>query len=100
LVLEAVHGPLSPHLELVPCQAGLHVTTVLRDQAADDVDLVRRAAEQGVVVEPLSSYAVTGRPGGIVMGYGAADPGSIRPGLARLAGLLDATPSRSAPLRR
>ena len=28
LVLEAVHGPLSGHLDLVPCQAGLHVTTV------------------------------------------------------------------------
>jgi GntR family transcriptional regulator/MocR family aminotransferase len=99
-VLEAVHGPLSRHLALVPCQAGLHVTTTLRDQTIDDADVVRRAAEAGVVVEQLSQYAVTGQPVGIVMGYGAADPASIRPGLARLAEVLDATPSRPTPPRR
>ena len=73
LVLEAVHGPLSDHLELVPCQAGLHVTTLLRDQSVDDAPWSARVAEQGVVVEPLSQYATSGRPRGIVMGYGAAD---------------------------
>ena len=100
LVLEAVHGPLSPHLELVPCQAGLHVTTVLRDQAVDDAEVVRRAAELGVAVEALSSYAVTGSPRGVVLGYGAADPATITPGLARLAGVLDELPSTRAPRPR
>ncbi|HET6938247.1 MAG TPA: PLP-dependent aminotransferase family protein [Nocardioides sp.] len=100
LVLEAVHGPLSRHVELVPCQAGLHVTTTLRDQATDDTDVVRRVAEAGVVVEPLSQYAVTGKPVGIVMGYGAADPATIRPGLARLAAVLDGMSSRPAPPSR
>jgi GntR family transcriptional regulator/MocR family aminotransferase len=88
LVLEAIHGPLARHLELVPCQAGLHITTVLRDQDVNDVAVVAAAAEQGVVVEALSSYAVTGRPRGIVLGYGAADTPSIEPGLARLAAVL------------
>ena len=96
-MLEAIHGPLSAHLELVPCQAGLHVTTLLRDQSVDDTEVVRRAAEQGVVVEALSSYATVGSPRGIVLGYGAADTASIRPGLARLAAVLDATPSTPAP---
>ena len=100
LVLEAVHGPLSDHLELVPCQAGLHVTTLLRDQSVDDTDVVATLAEQGVVVEPLSQYATTGRPRGIVMGYGAADTDSITPGLARLAAVLGATPSTPPPPRR
>ncbi len=97
LVLEAVHGPLAEHLELVPCQAGLHVTTRLRDQAVDDTEVARRAADRGVAVEALSSYAVGGTPRGIVMGYGAADPQSIRPGLAQLRTALAsvrATPSR------
>ncbi|HEX5089051.1 MAG TPA: PLP-dependent aminotransferase family protein [Nocardioides sp.] len=97
LVLEAVHGPLSRHLELMPCQAGLHVTTVLRDQAVDDAAVVQRAAALGIVVETLSQYAVSGGPKGIVMGYGATDPASIRPGLARLAALLDETSSTPAP---
>jgi len=90
LVLEAVHGPLAAHLDLVPCQAGLHVTTTLCDQLVDDTEVVRRAAEQGLVVEALSSYTVSGEPRGIVMGYGAADTASIRPGLARLAAILGA----------
>ena len=96
LVLDAVHGPLSPHLELLPCQAGLHVTTVLRDQSVDDADVVRRVAAQGVAVDPLSQYATTGGPRGVVIGYGAADAASIRPGLARLAEVLDARPSTPA----
>src|SRR4051794_8620987 len=54
LVLEAVHGPLAGHLELVPCQAGLHVTTRLRDQSVDDAEVVERVAADGVAVEPLS----------------------------------------------
>ncbi len=48
------------------------------------------------MVEALSQYSTTGRPRGIVMGYGAADPASITPGLARLAGVLGATPSTPA----
>ena len=51
--------------------------------------MVRTVAEQGVMVEPLSQYATAGRPRGIVMGYGAADTPSIRPGLARLAAVLE-----------
>ena len=57
------------------------------------------------MVEPLSQYAAAGRPRGIVMGYGAADTPSIRPGLARLAAVLDACelpevmPEDSAPVR-
>ena len=91
LVLEAIQGPLSrPSLELVPCQAGLHITTVLRDQDVDDTAVVAAAAAQGVVVEALSSYAVAGRPRGVVLGYGAADTASIRPGL-RAAGSRSST---------
>jgi len=95
LVLDAIHGRLSAHLELVPCQAGLHVTTRLRDQSIDDTDVVKRAADEGLVIEALSSYATSGAPRGIVLGYGAADTPSITPGLARLAAVLDAT--RSTP---
>jgi GntR family transcriptional regulator/MocR family aminotransferase len=97
LVLEAIHGPLSGHLDLVPCQAGLHVTSLLRDQSVDDAEVVRRAAEDGLVIEALSSYSVGGTPRGIVLGYGAAVTDTIRPGLVRLARVLDATRSSPGP---
>ncbi len=90
LVLDAIHGPLAGHLDLVPCAAGLHVTTLLRDEQVDDTEVVVRAAEQGVVVEALSTYTATGRPRGIVLGYGAAQTRTIKPGLARLAAVLGA----------
>ena len=75
LVLEAIHGPLATHLELVPCQAGLHVTTLLRDQSVDDADVVARARpSRAWRSRRCRQYAATGRPRGIVLGYGAADP--------------------------
>ena len=100
LVLEALHGPLSDHLELVPCQAGLHVTTTLRDLRVDDTEVVRRAAEQGLVIEALSSYTLAGAPRGIVMGYGAADTASITPGLALLAEILGASSATTSTRAR
>jgi GntR family transcriptional regulator/MocR family aminotransferase len=91
LVLEAIHGPLAAHLELVPCQAGLHITSLLRDPSVDDTEVVRRTAALGVALEALSDYAVSGAPRGIVLGYGAADPVSIGPGLVLLGSVLDGT---------
>lgn len=90
LVLDGVHGPLAEHLELVPCQAGLHVTTLLRDLAVDDAQVVAAAGARGLVCEPLSGYAAGGPRRGLVLGYGAADPATITPGLALLAGVLAA----------
>ena len=59
----------------------------------------RRAAEEGLVVEALSSYSRRrGSRAASCSGYGAADTESIRPGLARLREVLDATPS--TPARR
>jgi GntR family transcriptional regulator / MocR family aminotransferase len=88
LVVEQVEGPLAEWLELVPCQAGLHVTTLLRDPAASDTAVAVRAAEAGVVVEPLSAYAVADPRPGLVIGYGAARTESITPGLRRLGRVL------------
>ena len=116
LVLDAVHGPLSDRLGLVPCQAGLHVTTLLRDQSVDDAAVVAEAAEHGVVVEPLSPVRRDRPATRDRDGLRRSDGASITPGLELLAAVLragpgaapstpplpapiDAGPSRSLPVR-
>jgi GntR family transcriptional regulator / MocR family aminotransferase len=72
-------------LEVVPSIAGLHLAAYLR--TADDAgEIVRRAAEAGVVVEDLRSYYGFG-PGapGLALGYGGIELDQIEPGLRRFA---------------
>ena len=102
LVLEAIHGPLSraPRAGAVPGRAARHhaaARPVRRRHRAWS----RRAAERGRGGRGALVVRHGGTPRGIVLGYGAADTASIRPGLARLAAVLDATPStpaRPAPM--
>lgn len=90
LMRDGVRELLGEHLELVPSAAGLHVSARLRDPDRDDAALVAAAAAEGIAVEALSSYAVAAPVRGLVLGYGAAATGSVRPGLERLARLLAA----------
>jgi GntR family transcriptional regulator / MocR family aminotransferase len=62
---------LTPYGQIAGRDAGLHVTLLLADHL-DDQEVVRRAAEAGVEVVPLSAYrrSVPGPPG-LVIGYGA-----------------------------
>lgn len=54
-------------------QAGLHLTLLLPEARAD-VLLTADAADQGVVVRPLSAYfSSAGRKNGLVLGYGMAE---------------------------
>jgi GntR family transcriptional regulator/MocR family aminotransferase len=72
-------------LEVVPSVAGLHLAAYLR--TPDDAgEIVRRAAEAGVVVEDLRSYYGFG-PGtpGLALGYGGIELDQIEPGLRRFA---------------
>ena len=71
---------------MVPSAAGLHLTTVFDDPTVDDVALVQECRADGVALDALSAYAVgPGSRPGLVLGYGALRPESIRPGLARVA---------------
>jgi GntR family transcriptional regulator/MocR family aminotransferase len=96
LVLDGI-ARLLPQLEVVPSAAGLHVTTVFREPI-DDGAVVAAAAEQGVVVEALSSYAAGAPVSGLVFGYGATRTEAVTPGLRRLARLLG--PGTATPPRR
>lgn len=90
-----------PGLEVVPSAAGLHVCATFADARVDDAALVTAAAEQGLAIEALSSYAAGPvAPPGLVLGYGATVTASIRPGLERLARLLASGPSTRPPRSR
>jgi GntR family transcriptional regulator/MocR family aminotransferase len=73
-------------LELVPSTTGLHVAALARTASVEDIATVAaRAADAGVAVQDLSSFAVgdTARAG-VVLGYGAISTGQIEEGLRRL----------------
>lgn len=87
---------LGDQVRLVPSAAGLHLTATFHDPAVDDQALVRAVRREGVALDALTAYALRdARRPGLVLGYGALDPASIRPGLAALArSLAAAAPSR------
>jgi GntR family transcriptional regulator / MocR family aminotransferase len=96
LVRSELDRLLGGELTLVPSAAGLHLTAVLTDPARDDRAIVAAAREDGVALDALSAYSLGERPrSGLVLGYGALRPESVRPGLALLARRVE----QSAPSR-
>lgn len=101
MISAALAGDLAGQLELIPSAAGLHVAALLGPQAVPgagdavgqpaDVMVVRRAAEAGVAVEPLSRCAVRtpARSVGLMLGYGAIEADSIVEGMRRLSDCLE-----------
>lgn len=74
-------------------EAGMQIVLHLK---ADfhDADLARRAGDKGVVVQPLSKYAVRARHNGLVLGFCGYDEAEMVPALARLRSCFDeATPN-------
>lgn len=87
-VAARVAGLPGDRLDLVPSEAGLHLSAVFRD-GSDDAAVAARALGAGVGLFALSEFAVTGPPGaGLVFGYGAVAPPEIDEGMRRLAGVL------------
>jgi GntR family transcriptional regulator/MocR family aminotransferase len=74
---------LGQHLQIVPCDAGLHVAAVARAVSVKEVaEAARRASEMGVEVQQLATFAMN-PPGraGLVLGYGRIEVGHIEEGL-------------------
>ncbi|MEU2348828.1 PLP-dependent aminotransferase family protein [Modestobacter sp. NPDC049651] len=68
--------------------AGLHLTLTWPEGRVDDLELVARAREAGVVVQPLSWHRHRPGPPGLVVGYAATSPDRLREAAARLAAVL------------
>jgi GntR family transcriptional regulator/MocR family aminotransferase len=77
-------------LEPVPAMAGLHLSATITADGPADTAVVALALEAGVAIEPLSKYAITERPNGLLIGYGGIPIDRIAGGLRLLRECLQA----------
>jgi GntR family transcriptional regulator/MocR family aminotransferase len=91
ILVDTVSRDFADHLELIPSTNGLHVTALARTMSVDHMAAVaRRAAERGIAVQILSSFAVNeSSRAGIMLGYGAIPTAHIEEGLSMLRACMD-----------
>ena len=104
-LLDALRGLPDGLLEVQPSAAGLHVCAWLGDRGADDLAVVRAAADRGVAVEPVSvrHHGTPARPG-LALGFRRVPVESVGAAVARLGDALTTgrtagVPRSSAPKR-
>ena len=86
-VLMEAMAPLREYGLRVGEGGGLHLTVHL-EEGSDQV-VSRRAAQTGLILQPLSTLSLRpDPPQGFVLGYAALEPRRIQEGIARLRGLL------------
>ncbi|MGH8188999.1 MAG: PLP-dependent aminotransferase family protein [Steroidobacteraceae bacterium] len=95
-LVAGINRRLGDALTIVNADAGLHLTALLAP-GLDDRDVMRRAAERGISVMPLSAYYV-GRASrsGLVLGFGGSDEAQLDRSLETLAQVIHSSP-RSQP---
>ncbi len=83
-LIEEAARHLSGHLKLSKAASGMHLIGWLRE-AADEIEVCRRAAEIGLNLSPLSSYCLeTKLPPGLVLGYTGFDERQTSEAVRRL----------------
>jgi GntR family transcriptional regulator/MocR family aminotransferase len=89
VLVSAAQRELAGLLEILPAEAGLHLTAWL-PRGASDRDVSGRAAGAGIIAPPLSAYAIEAliRPG-LMLGYAALPARQIREGVRKLALVLN-----------
>jgi GntR family transcriptional regulator / MocR family aminotransferase len=81
----ALGRELGGAIEASPAEAGMNLTAWLRGNASD-LELSNKAAQVGVVVTPVSAYALEVKPrSGLLLGYAAFTTRQIREGVRKLA---------------
>ncbi|MDQ3812114.1 MAG: PLP-dependent aminotransferase family protein, partial [Chloroflexota bacterium] len=87
-LVEAARDELGDYLDVLSSDAGMHLLGWL-PAGVDDRTVSQMAHDHGVVVPPLSRYAVTVQPrGALLLGYAAFTPRTIRSAARRLRGVL------------
>jgi GntR family transcriptional regulator/MocR family aminotransferase len=70
--------------EVIGAEAGMHLLALL-PAGTDDVEVSRKAAQKGISAIPLSTcYLKPPTRGGLILGYGGANPHQIRDGMRKL----------------
>jgi GntR family transcriptional regulator/MocR family aminotransferase len=83
-LVDAIAKEAGDKLEVIGAEAGMHLVALL-PKGVNDVAVVQRAAKAGISVMPLSfCYAKPPARGGLILGYGGADPRQIREGMRKL----------------
>lgn len=81
----ALGRELGGAIEASPAEAGMNLPAWLRGNASD-LELSNKAAQVGVVVTPVSAYALEVKPrSGLLLGYAAFSTRQIREGVRKLA---------------
>ena len=84
-MIEGLNALLGYEVPFAATDTGTHLTLIL-DEQADDRRIVKMAAEQRVVIRPLSPYYFSRlRAQGLLLGFAAFNAAEIEQGLARLA---------------
>jgi GntR family transcriptional regulator/MocR family aminotransferase len=87
-LVDAVAKEAPEKLEVIGAEAGMHLVALL-PKGMSDVAVVQRAAKAGISAMPLSfCYAKPPSRGGLILGYGGADPRQIREAMRKLAACL------------
>lgn len=90
-LLEALARHGAGRLDVIPSDAGLHLSAWLRTGTRDHT-VVARAAAAGITLPPLSRFApdpqAPGAPNGLAFGYGLVGESQIDGAIRRLAALL------------
>jgi GntR family transcriptional regulator/MocR family aminotransferase len=85
----AAQRELAGLLEILPAEAGLHLTAWL-PPGANDRDVSDQAAAVGIIAPPLSAYTIDARiRPGLMLGYAALPARQIREGVRKLALVLN-----------
>jgi GntR family transcriptional regulator / MocR family aminotransferase len=85
LVADALSGPLSAYVEMVPAAAGLHLAALLRtDSVRVEREVLHRARAAGIEVFGLSGFCLGERRPGLVIGFGMIPTERVPEALARL----------------
>jgi GntR family transcriptional regulator/MocR family aminotransferase len=89
-LVDALERHLGGHAVVEGASAGMHLALCLPAEGTPDVEIVRRAPEQGIVVNALSAHAVQGGPvaNGLMLGYAQVPVERMDGLVARLAGTI------------
>jgi GntR family transcriptional regulator / MocR family aminotransferase len=77
VLIEALHRSSQGAMQLVPCDHGMHLTFEI-GAGQRDTSLAAAAAQAGVLLVPLSRYAMQSRQRGWVFGYAGYDDAALR----------------------
>jgi GntR family transcriptional regulator/MocR family aminotransferase len=87
-LVDAIAREAAGKLEVIGAEAGMHLVALL-PKGVSDVAVVQRVAKAGISAMPLSfCYAKPPARGGLILGYGGADPRQIREAMRKLAACL------------